>query len=141
MTPLVILDEGTVDHEAYISRVLPVALKYGRSALVENWTFQKDGAKPHTHAMTQQWCRDHFPAFIDKDHWPANSPDLNPLDYSIWDEFINVINWNEVTSKSTLVDELKIAHKRIRQSVVFESCSSWTNRLYRMYQADGAFLR
>ncbi|CAF1688250.1 unnamed protein product [Adineta ricciae] len=33
-----------------------------------DWTYQQDGAKPHTHHLTQQWCHDNFPAFIDKDH-------------------------------------------------------------------------
>ncbi|CAF1691956.1 unnamed protein product, partial [Adineta ricciae] len=47
--------------------------------------------------------------FIDKDHWPLNSPDLNPLDYCIWDEFVKVIDWNKVTSKPTVIQELKHA--------------------------------
>jgi hypothetical protein len=85
--------------------------------------------------------RDNFPAFIDKDHWPPNSPDLNPLDYCIWDEFVKVINWNKVTSKPTLIQELKRAVKKIRKNIVFESCASWTNRLYRMSQNDGNYLR
>ncbi|CAF1557631.1 unnamed protein product, partial [Adineta ricciae] len=50
-----------------------------------------------------------FPGFIDKDHWPLNSPDLNPLDYCIWDEFVKVIDWNKVTSKPTVIQELKHA--------------------------------
>ena len=65
---------------------------------------------------TQEWCRMNFPSFIDKDHWPPNSPDLNPLDYSIWDEFAQQINWAKVKSKKTLIDELKRSVKRIRDS-------------------------
>jgi transposase len=57
LTPLVILDGETTDHQRYINQVLPVALKYGNEALGNNWTFQQDGAKPHTHAATQEWCR------------------------------------------------------------------------------------
>ena len=91
--------------------------------------FEEDGAKAHTHASTQEWCRMNFPSFIDKDHWPPNSPDLNPLDYSIWDEFAQQINWAKVKSKKILIDELKRSVKRIRDSDVLESCESWTNRL------------
>ncbi|CAF4754971.1 unnamed protein product, partial [Rotaria socialis] len=61
--------------------VLPVALKYGNELFGNDWIFQQDNATPHTHILTQQWCQEHFPTFIDKDHWPPNSPDLNPLDY------------------------------------------------------------
>ncbi|CAF0904727.1 unnamed protein product [Didymodactylos carnosus] len=76
-----------------------------------------------------------------KDHWPPNSSDLNPLDYSIWDEFVHVINWDKVKSKATLIQELKRAVKNIREEVVFESCNSWTNRLYRLSTNDFGYLR
>ena len=46
-----------------------------------------------------------FLSFIDKDYWSPNSSDLNPLDYSIWDEFAQQINWAKVKSKKTLIDE------------------------------------
>ncbi|CAF1373168.1 unnamed protein product [Rotaria magnacalcarata] len=121
ITPLVIFDEGTVDHACYIEK--------------------QDGAKPHQHYLTQQWCRNNFPSFIDKDCWPPNSPDLNPLDYSIWDELANAIDWNKVKSKSTLIQQLNSSVKKIRESVVFESCASWTNRLHRVYQNNGNYLR
>ena len=40
ITPLVILDEGTVDHTVYIKKVLPVALKYGNETFGRDWVFQ-----------------------------------------------------------------------------------------------------
>jgi inhibitor of nuclear factor kappa-B kinase subunit alpha len=124
VTTLVILDEETVDHSVCIEKVLPVALKYVNQVFGSDWVFQQDGTKPHSHHLTQQWCQDSFPSFIDKDQWPANSPDLNPLDYSIWDEFVNNIKWEKVTSKSTLIQQLKSSYKNIREPVAFESCAS-----------------
>ncbi|CAF2094995.1 unnamed protein product, partial [Rotaria magnacalcarata] len=88
VTPLVILDKGTFDHERYIKEILPVALKHGNKVFSDDWTYQQDGATPHTHNLTQEWCQQNLPQFLDKNHWPPNSPDLNPLDYSIWDELI-----------------------------------------------------
>ena len=93
---------------------------------------------PHSNHLSQKWCRDNFPSFVDNDCWPPNSPDLNPLDYSIWDE---LVNWNKVKSKTTLIHELKSSVKKVCESVVFESCACWTNRLYRLYQNDGNYLR
>ena len=137
-----ILDEETVDHTVYIKKVLPVALKYRNASFSHNWVFQQDGAQAsHSHHLTQQWCRGNFPSFIDNDCWPRNSPDLNPLDYSIWDELLNIINWNKVKWKTTLIQQLKSSFKSIRESIVFESCTSWTNRLYHMSQCDGNYLR
>ena len=93
VTPLVILDERTVDHNVYIKKVLPVPLKYENETFGRDWVFQQDGTQPHLyHLSTQEWCRDNFPSLIDNDCWPLNSPDLNRLDYSIWDELVNRIN-------------------------------------------------
>ena len=141
LTPLIILDEGTMDHRRYIDKVLPVALKYDNEDSSDNCVFQQDGAKPHTHASTQESCRMNFPSFINKDHWPPNSPELNPLDYSIWDEFAQQINWARVKTKKTLIDELKRRVKRIRDSVVLESCESWTNRLNHLSNNNGNYLQ
>lgn len=141
VSPLVIFEKGTLDHDRYIKEVLPVALKFGNDMFGSHWTFQQDGAKPHTHTKSQKWCAEHFPAFIDKDHWPPNSPDLNPMDYSIWNEFAQLIDWRVVTSKATLIDALKQAVQEISLDIVFESCSSWTNRLYRLSQDKGNYLR
>ena len=83
VSPLIIFEKGTVDHTRFINKVLPVALKYGNQMFGDDWVFQQDGTTSHTHRSTQQWCKVNFPTFIDKDHWPPNSPDLNPLDNSI----------------------------------------------------------
>ena len=45
------------------------------------------------------------------------------------------------SQKTALIQQIKLAHKKVRESVVYESCTSWTNRLYRMYQNDGKCLR
>ncbi|CAF5226164.1 unnamed protein product, partial [Rotaria magnacalcarata] len=118
-----------------------VALKYGNKTFGKHWTFQQDGAKPHIHHLTQTWCQDNFPSFRDKDHWPPNSPGLNPLDYCIWDEFGQCVDWKEVTSKATLIDELECAVKKIRQDVALQSCSSWTARLNRVLKNGGDYLK
>jgi hypothetical protein len=104
VTPLVIFDQGTVDRAGYIQKVLPIALKYGSKTFGKHLTFQQDGAKPHVHHLAQKRCRDNFLSFVDKDHWPPNSPDLNSLDYCIWDELEQCVNWKKVISKVTLID-------------------------------------
>jgi hypothetical protein len=65
---------------------------------------------------------------------------LNPLDYSIWGEFAKTINWKKVTSKDTLIEELKRAVKKFRQDVAVQSCSSWTVHLKRVLENDGYYL-
>ena len=81
-----------------------------------------------------------FPSFIDKDRCPLDSPDLNPLDYFIWDELADVVDWNKITSKRTLINELKKAPKKVRANVVFESCNPWTTRLSKVSKLGGNYL-
>ena len=45
---------------------------------------QQDGAPSHTSRKTQHWCQRHFPRFWSKEIWPLASPDLNPMDFSVW---------------------------------------------------------
>ena len=41
LTSLVILDVGSLDHDKYIKKVLPVAKKCGNKMLENDWTFNK----------------------------------------------------------------------------------------------------
>ena len=47
ITPLVILDDGTVDYDYYIKKVLLLALKYGNKVFGDDWIFQQDGTMSH----------------------------------------------------------------------------------------------
>ena len=46
-----------------------------------NYVFQQDGAPAHTSKRTEEF---NLVAVWTKEMWPPQSPDLNPLDYSIW---------------------------------------------------------
>ena len=141
ITPLVILNEGTVNHAVYIEKVLPVALEYENQVSGSDWIFEENGIKPHSRYLTQQWCRNKFPTFINSENWLPNSPDLNPLDYSVSEELVKAINCDKVKSKTVLIQQTKPVHKKVRESVVSESYVICTNRLKRMYQNDGKYLR
>ena len=50
----------------------------------EFFLFQQDGAPVHTSNSTQSWLRNNISDFVSKEEWSPYSPDLNPMDYSIW---------------------------------------------------------
>jgi hypothetical protein len=48
------------------------------------YLFQQDEAPAHTSNVSQEWCRTNLHDFMHKLEWPPSSPDLNPMDFSIW---------------------------------------------------------
>ena len=96
--------------------------------LGNNWTYQQDGARPHIHSLNQRWCADHFPTFIPKNRWPPNSLDLCPLDYSLWSEVAAGMDWNMITTKETLINEIKRSVKTIAKEKILHSVLDFTVR-------------
>ena len=72
--------------------------------------FQQDGAPSHTANVAQKHCNANFPKFWSKEQWPANSPDLNPLDFFAWGHLQRQVD----KKKPKCLATLKVA---IRQSV------------------------
>ena len=138
---VVFLENGKVDHNKYIDEVLPVVRKFGNRHFGNDWTFQQDGATAHTDKKTQKWCAEELPAFLEKADWPANSPDLNPLDYSIWNEIVQGMKWDRVTSKSTLKSQIQLAVKRIRHRVILDSCTNFYTRVRQLACSKGDYIR
>src|SRR6218665_2263188 len=69
--------------------------------------FQQDGAPAHTARVTQEWLYANCPEIIEKDRWPPNSPDLNPLDCHVWGAMLE--RYHELQPKPTTIAELKAA--------------------------------
>ncbi|CAF1280271.1 unnamed protein product [Rotaria sp. Silwood1] len=84
-TPIIFKPGETLKHINYIKVVLPHALAEGRRLLGDDFIYQQDNATPHTHKKSITWIKKNFKRFIDAKKWPPNSPDLNILDYHVWD--------------------------------------------------------
>ena len=78
--------------------------------------FQQDGASSHTSNAVQAYCKKKFPRFWAKREWPANSPDLNPLDYFTWGYLQAAVD----KKKPVCLDTLKVAIKKSVEELPLE---------------------
>ena len=86
-SPLLFVPTGMkLNSEWYVSDILegfllPWAKQHFKNELS---TLQQDSAPSHGSKFTQLWILRKISSFINKEGWPVQSLDLNPLDYSIW---------------------------------------------------------
>jgi len=75
-----------VDQNCYIDLLKTSLLPECRRLYPGNdFEFLQDSVPSHRAKVTQQFLRQNTPDVIDADEWTSYSPDLNPLDYCIWD--------------------------------------------------------
>ncbi len=71
--------------------------------------FQQDLAPAQTAKSTKSWLNDHGVGVLD---WPANSPDLNPIE-NLWD----IVKRNMRNKRPKHADELKATVKETWASI------------------------
>jgi len=84
-TQLDFLEPGVkVNGDYYRNTVLlKMLLPDIRSIFGDYYIFQRDGAPAHRPRDTVTMLQRETPEFSPPEMWPPNSPDLNPVDYSI----------------------------------------------------------
>ena len=82
----------------FVESGIKINASYSREAILEGclkaeaqrvfgqgqWTFQQDSATGHKAKIVQDWSHVQIPDFISSSESSPSSPDLNPLDFSIW---------------------------------------------------------
>jgi len=139
--PIIFKPGETLSHKNYIEVVLPHAKSEGERLLGDDFIFQQDNATPHTHKESLEWCEENFTQFFGKYRWPPNSPDLNVLDYYVWDAIGNHMQWNKVENYDSLIDEIKNGIHRVRKNDLFRSVDNWSHRIYSILNTKGAYIK
>ena len=92
-------------HEAnYTLPLNPIVRGLGKTMFnYRPFLFQQDGAPAHTAKVNQEWLRKNIPDFISKEEWPPSSPDLNPMDFSLW----SILETNACSTPHKSIESLK----------------------------------
>ena len=131
-TKLFFVEPGAkIDAKYYLEKILKGPVKNCSQTIFQNqsWTFQQDSAPAHKARISVDFCRENLPDFISPQEWPAASPDLNPMDYSMW----GILEGQIGNKKYASVAQLRAALIREWDNISLETlrkiCGSWRNRL------------
>ncbi|KAF2344732.1 hypothetical protein FHG87_024512 [Trinorchestia longiramus] len=142
-SPLVFVPCGIkLNSERYIylilaSKLLPWATEHFQDSL---WSLQQDSSQSHGSNVTQTWIQRNIPSFISKDVWPSKSPDLNPLDFSIWSVLEARVSATPHTSLESLKAKLQREWKSIPQEQIRAACDAFVNRLKAAVRKKGGYI-
>ena len=103
--------------------------------------FCKHGTPYHHEKTVQGWLAANTPSFFDKDEWPPNSPDLNPLDYYLWGRLEALVNTKRFESVDSLKAAITSAWMRLDNEEVAAACAEFRDRLKLCVQAGGKHFR
>jgi len=103
-TDLVFVDPGAKIYSVYYcNNVLEQGLLPEIRHISNNdFVFQQDGAPAHRSRHTVAYLHCNVPEFIEPENWPPNSPDLNPVDYSVWGALQQMVYRHKISDTEQL---------------------------------------
>ena len=89
-----------------------------------DFIFQQDGAPSHTSRITQEHLDANTPELIGKDDWPSLSPDLNPMNYHVWDSLSEKVYEGRSTkfTERELMQKIQQCRERIPRGNLKSHC-------------------
>ncbi|VDP13493.1 unnamed protein product [Heligmosomoides polygyrus] len=142
-SPLVFVGSGVkINKDEYQKTILEDVLKPWADAHFGNdrWCFQQDSAPAHKARTTQEWCKRELPDFIAHEDWPSNSPDLNPLDFSVWSVIESKICATRHPSLASLKDSPTEAWNGMSDEYLRAACDAFVTHLRTcVRKKDGPF--
>lgn len=136
-TPLVFIDKNVkINAKVYQKEILEKAVvPWKRSH--PNLTLQQDWAPAHGAKTTIRFLETKIGSFLTKDQWPANSPDLNPLDFSVWGFMEEQLRNRKITNLNDLRRELIKIWNDLDANYLRRTVDSVKKRIEACIKADG----
>jgi hypothetical protein len=139
--PLIFCEEGCkLNAERYRDDILRKVIPYANKMHNGKWVLQQDSAPSHRAESTQSYIKENVPSHIPAKRWPPCSPDLNPLDYSIW----GILKSKVYATHYTTIEEFKTAivseFNNLSQAHINNAISIWRKRLNLVIRAEGGHI-
>lgn len=139
-TSIHFLEPGVkINGEYYRGKVLQKMLlpEIRRISGADCFVFQQDSAPAHRAAATVELLKKETPDFISPDLWPPNSPDLNPVDYSVWGILQEKVYSTRIVDLEDLKQRLLTEWENLDHGIIIASIRQWRRRLLACVKAHG----
>jgi hypothetical protein len=138
---LVFVEEGVkIDRYVYMTMLREHLLPWANDLFDgKEWCFQQDTAPAHKANETQEFLSEECPDFITKAEWPPYSPDLNPMDYSVW----SILEAKACAKPHKTIESLKRALLKAWDEIPLETlvkiADNIPTRLQACVEAEGGY--
>jgi len=105
-----------------------------------DFIFLQDIAASHRAKATQNFLWDNSPVFISSQEWTPHSPDLNPLDYSVWDILLELVYEGRREPFANLKDIQNVVRDKwhdVDDQTVRKAILQWNKRLAAVAKQNG----
>ena len=137
-TSLFVLEPGAkVNGQYYRDELLAKMIPEMDAISGGDYIFQQDGARAHTAKDTIKYIKDNMPDYIPPEMWPPNSPDLNPVDYGIWESFMRKVYKKKISDVETLKTALEEVWEEFPQSEINEIIDRFRKRCNKVKAVKG----
>ena len=100
-----------------------------------DWTFMQDGASIHRSKHTLEWLKQRDVPILE---WPANSPDLNPIE-NLWGILARAVyaNGRQFKTKEELKEEILKQWDQIEGTTLLNLINSMPDRIIEVIRGNG----
>jgi len=111
------------------------------SSLQVDTALQQDGAPAHAARTTMDYLKKEHINFIEPYMWPPNSPDINPVDYAIWDALQQrVYHQRQFKTVEELKRVIVTEWLKLSQRFIDNSINKWRRRLEAVIKNGGGHI-
>lgn len=102
-----------------------------------DYVWQQDGAPAHTAATTRRFLTEAMAEFWTPEMWPPSSPDLNPLDFSVWAHVQSIACAKRHANVEALRAAVASAWAGMSADYIRKTCTSFRRRLEQVIGSGG----
>ena len=138
-TSIFFVDPEVKIDAAYYSHTLLEKMIPEMKNLANNghFLFQQDGARSHTANITVQFLQNKVPELLYPTDWPPNSPDLNPIDYGIWENLSERVYQHKIRDTQHLKNLIIEKWNQLPQEQVNRAIDQFRERLRKVINVSG----